>query len=116
MHVKFKLTVLLFCFFVLSNAVIGQPPELPTYEDHANLLVIKTESSDVRPIKSAADWSVRRAHIISGFERVAGRLPGGERRVPLDLMRSEPIDEGSYTRCHITPMALNLATGQRPGY
>lgn len=102
MHVKLKLTVLLFCFVVLSKSVIGQPPELPTYEDHANLLVIKRQSSEILPIKSASDWSVRRAHIISGFEKVAGRLPGGERRVPLDLMRSEPIDEGSYTRCHIT--------------
>ena len=96
---KFQLA-LLFCF-PLSAALKAQIPDVPTYPDHTRLLLVRENSGKTTEIRSAADWSVRRAHSISNFEKAAGPLPGGERRVPLDLKIDDTANMKSYTRLHI---------------
>ncbi|MBI1324210.1 prolyl oligopeptidase family serine peptidase [bacterium] len=83
------------------DLIFAQVPALPGYPDHAKLLVVRDAAGNESPVKSPADWAVRRAHIVSNFEKVAGKLPGGERRVTLDVKVDATTDEGSYLRHHI---------------
>jgi len=76
----------------------GAPPEVPIYLDHTKLLVVKNGKGEEQPIRSVSDWWVRRAHIVSHLEKVMGPLPGGERRVPLDLRVLETVEEPDYVR------------------
>ena len=71
--------------------------ELPRYDNHAQLLVVK-EGDTAKPVVTKADWEVRRAHILGHLQEVMGPLPGAERRVPLDLEILETHDEPTYTR------------------
>ncbi len=84
----------------LSPLSTAQAP--PTYNDHANLLLVKDGAGESVPVKSPADWSVRRAHILANLEAVMGPLPGGERRVPLDVKITETVETPKYTRYKLT--------------
>jgi dienelactone hydrolase len=77
-------------------------PQLPTYPDHARLMVVRNAEGSEGPVRSVSDWQVRRAHIVASLEAVMGRLPGGERRVPLDLRVIETIDEPAFVRKKIS--------------
>lgn len=72
--------------------------EPPAYPDHNRLLVIRDAAGRETPIRSITDWEVRRAHILANFERVAGPLPGGDRRVALDVQIIETHPEPRYIR------------------
>jgi pimeloyl-ACP methyl ester carboxylesterase len=60
-------------------------PRAPDYPDHTRLLVVRDERNNEHEIRSSADWAVRRAHVLAHLQEVMGPLPGGERRVPLDV-------------------------------
>jgi pimeloyl-ACP methyl ester carboxylesterase len=77
-------------------------PRAPDYPDHTNLLVVRGDSGEEVPVRSPADWQVRRAHILAHLQEVMGPLPGGERRVPLDVRLVETVDEPGYVRKKIT--------------
>ncbi len=67
-----------------------------------DLMVYRTRSGEVRPVRSRSDWRRRRVEIVAGFESVAGRLPGRERRVPLELRVEEETRLGGVVRRRIT--------------
>jgi len=89
---------------VMASAITtwAEPPRLPLYSNHTNLLVVRDAAGQETPVRTTADWAVRRAHILGAFEQVAGPLPGGERRVPLDLKMESAVDEGAHVRHHVT--------------
>ena len=66
--------------------------------DRDNLLQYHDGSGQVRPVKTAKDWQERRLQILEGMQDVMGRLPGDERRVPLQIEVKESVDVGSYVR------------------
>ncbi len=68
-----------------QNAEQSPGPRAPLYPDHTKLLVVRDGEGHEHPVQNAGDWDVRRAHILAHFEEVAGKLPGGERRVPPDV-------------------------------
>jgi pimeloyl-ACP methyl ester carboxylesterase len=74
----------------------------PSYPDHAQLMVVRDGQGRERPIKSLADWNVRRDHILAHFQEVSGKLPGGERRVPLDLQLISTEREPGFIRKKIS--------------
>lgn len=53
-------------------------------------------------MRRRSDWSRRRAEVVRGFESIAGRLPGRERRVPLELRVEDETDGGRFVRRRIT--------------
>jgi pimeloyl-ACP methyl ester carboxylesterase len=74
------------------------PRRAPEYQDHRRLLVVRDAAGNERPITSKSDWEVRRAHILAHLQEVMGALPGGERRVPLDLEVLETVEEPKFVR------------------
>jgi dienelactone hydrolase len=67
-----------------------------------NLLVFHHRKGDIAPVKSKTDWLKRRAEIVRGFESVAGKLPGREKRCRLNMRVDSTSDGGSYERWLIT--------------
>jgi hypothetical protein len=54
------------------------------------------------PVKTIEDWGKRRADILSGMASIMGRMPGAEKRCPLDLRVEKEEDVGTYTRRLVT--------------
>lgn len=72
----------------LAKAAHARPTAAPTaiaYPDHSRLLVVRDAKGDERPVKTAADWTVRVAHIRSNMQQVMGPLPDTSRWAPLDV-------------------------------
>jgi dienelactone hydrolase len=66
--------------------------------DRDNLLVYRNATGEVMPVKTIADWQVRRASIVAAMQEVMGPLPGAAKRCPLDVKIDEEVDCGSYVR------------------
>ena len=81
-----------------GNAAENQFSRLP----RTNLLVFHGKHGEVLPVGSKSDWLKRRAEIVSGFESIAGPLPGREKRCELDVRIEETKDCGNYERRLIT--------------
>src|SRR5258706_8197289 len=84
--------------FVMSSAAVAAEPRLP----RDNLLVYRGENSDQVPVKTTADWLKRREEILRGMQTVMGKLPGEEKRCPLEMKVEEEVDCGKYVRRLIT--------------
>jgi pimeloyl-ACP methyl ester carboxylesterase len=65
-------------------------------------MVVRDGDGRERPVRDRNDWDVRRAHILAHFQEVAGPLPGGERRVPLDVQVVSAETQPGYVRKKIT--------------
>ncbi len=93
------------CIFLLAVATfLGSPARAadPERLDRKDLLQYHDSSGTVQPVVTPADWQLRREEILRGMRDVMGPLPGGERRVPLDVQLIEEVDAGSYIRRLIT--------------
>lgn len=89
--------------FALSLSLIWAGPVVAAERlDRENLLVFRTESGAVAPVKTTADWQKRRAEILAGMQAVMGPLPGREKHVPLDVRVVSETDVGSYVRREIS--------------
>ncbi len=89
--------------FVLAGCALGSLPVArgqspPPRLDRENLLLYRDETGAVRPVKSIADWEKRRAAVLAGMQQVMGRLPGEEKRCPLEVRIESETDCGSYVR------------------
>lgn len=73
-------------------------PRLP----RDNLLLYRDADGHPAPVTSPADWSKRRAEILRGMQTVMGKLPGQEKRSPLDLKIVEEDEGDTFVRRLIT--------------
>lgn len=86
-------------FLALSRLVPASEPKAPPeYSNHAQLLEVRTADDRVLPVKTLADWAVRRDHILGHLERVMGPFPGPERRTPMEVEEVEVVDEPRFLR------------------
>lgn len=74
------------------------PAKPPAYPDRADLLVYADEARKLHPVKTAADWRRRKAHVLAGMQLVMGPLPRASRKVPADLKAEEEKDLGKVVR------------------
>ena len=88
----------LFITLFYSNHVMAVEPRL----SRDNLLVFRDKDGTVKPVQSTDDWLKRRTEILRGMEAVMGRLPGNEKRGPLDVKIEEEVDCGRYIRRFVT--------------
>ncbi|HKB37799.1 MAG TPA: alpha/beta fold hydrolase [Gemmataceae bacterium] len=96
--------------------------EPPFYPDKANLLVWRDIEGKEHPVRTAADWTKRREHILANMQRVMGPLPGPERKVPLDVKVTEGMKTARWVRKKLTfavekddrvPAYLFIPTGRK---
>lgn len=88
---------------VLAGAVaLAADPAAPPRLPRDNLLVFRGADGKPQPVKTADDWAKRRAEIVHGAETVMGKLPGAEKRGPLDPKVEEEVDCGTYVRRLVT--------------
>ena len=90
------------------------PDAVPFYADKLDLTCYLEPSGERRPIASAADWAIRRAHVRAGFQQVAGPLPSRERLEPLDLQVESEEDFPKFVRKKKTQICAETH-GQRHG-
>ena len=89
--------------WLIAAVLVGQAElRAPDYPDHHRLMFVRDGEGHERPVADRNDWEVRRAHIIAHFQEVAGPLPGGERRVPLDVRVVSEAREDGIVRRKIT--------------
>jgi hypothetical protein len=75
-----------------------EPLPAPLRLPRDNLLVYRGDGDQLLPVRTVDEWLKRRAEIVRGMQTVMGRLPGDEKRCPLDLRVDEETDCGSYVR------------------
>jgi dienelactone hydrolase len=78
------------------------PEEPSSYPDKANLLVYRDADGRERPVRTAADWDKRRAHVLAAMQQVMGPLPGDDAKVPLDVKVIEEVKTDHYVRGKLT--------------
>lgn len=79
-------------------AAADAPPRLP----RENLLLYRAPDGASVPVQTADDWAERRAEVVRGMEAVMGRLPGDEKRCPLEVKVGEEVDGGTFIRRLVT--------------
>jgi dienelactone hydrolase len=96
-----------------ASIIAWSPGQPPVYRDKQNLLVY-SDAAGEHPVKNAADWSVRREHILAGMQRVMGPLPCDLEKVPLEPQYSEAVGTPHYIR---KKLSFAVARGERvPAY
>lgn len=83
-----------------EESPIANPP--PARLPREDLLLCRAPGEAPARAKSAEEWRKRREEIVRGMEAAMGRLPGPEKRVPLDVRVTEEVDCGTYVRRKIT--------------
>jgi dienelactone hydrolase len=86
----------------IAKGFTKDPLWYASYNDHANLLVVKDESGKEKPVKTAFDWGQRRAQILAAAQSVMGVLPDSYQRVPLEMKVVQETATDSYVRKKIT--------------
>jgi dienelactone hydrolase len=77
-------------------------PAPPVYPDKGKLLVVRDAAGKERPVRTAADWAVRRGHILEGMQQVMGPLPDAAGKVPLDVKVLGEVKTPRYVRKKLT--------------
>jgi hypothetical protein len=93
----------LVCLGVLT--VLAAAADAPTPAPRLprdDLMRYRAPDGAIFRVQSPDDWPRRRAEIVAGMESVMGRLPGAEKKCPLDMQVEEEVDCGGYTRRLIT--------------
>ena len=68
-----------------ENNPPNEAPAAIAYPDHSNLLIVRDNQGNERPVKTAADWSERVAHIKANVQQVMGTLHDTSRWAPLNV-------------------------------
>jgi acetyl esterase/lipase len=77
------LPCVLICQIAVSNAQ-QPPPDVVSYPDHSNLMVVRDLQGGEKPVQTKADWVTRLGHIRANMQLVMGPVPNSAARVPLD--------------------------------
>jgi hypothetical protein len=93
-----RLMNLSLCLLLSGPWLIAAEPNSPARLPREQLLLFRDAQGVVQPVRSLADWELRRAEILRGMQQVMGQLPGNEKRVPLELEVAEEVDCGKYVR------------------
>lgn len=94
------------CFFLLlivhlSFLSADEPRFLPRLP-RDQLLLYRGANNEPAPVKTTNDWQKRRAEILEAAQDVMGRLPGPEKRCPLNVKLLARVDKGKFIQQMIT--------------
>jgi dienelactone hydrolase len=71
-------------------------------ESKSDLLVYLDKTGTLHPVRTIADWRVRREHVLQRMQLVMGDMPDRAKAVPLDMKVIEETDCPKYVRKKIT--------------
>ena len=94
--------VLLAVFVALPLVASAQQNVDSVAGECQRLLVYRDAAGKEQPVRSAADWRLRRAQILAGMQRVMGDLPDRQKLPEFDLRVVEEKTEPTFTRLSIT--------------
>ena len=88
----------------VSKAVLCFAADLPPLRgmSRGDLLEIRNPLGGLSRAATPLEWEVRRKEALEGFQRIAGSLPGEEKRCALEVKVDEEVDCGSYVRRLVT--------------
>jgi dipeptidyl aminopeptidase/acylaminoacyl peptidase len=94
-------------FAIGSSVTLAQQekwnPAVPSVRlPRDQLLMYRDPDGQIRPVRTIREWEQRRAEIQRGMETILGRLPGAEKRCPLEVKVEEEIARDTYIRRKIT--------------
>jgi dienelactone hydrolase len=92
---------LLWLLSVIAPSVLAAD-EAPSYPEHQDLSYYLDDSAQKQPIKTKADWEIRRGHILVNLHKVMGDLPRPENPVPLGMKVLEETKVGELIRKKIS--------------
>jgi hypothetical protein len=87
-------TVITISTLAAAPLFAGDPPRLP----RDNLLLYRAANGVSAPVKSKDDWLRRREEIVRGVASIMGKLPGNDKKCPLDAMVFDEVDCGTFVR------------------
>jgi dienelactone hydrolase len=95
-QVSSKLRLMLAAAAVQSavGLALADDAAVPLYREHQELSYYLDADGARHPIRSIADWNIRRAHILAHLQSVMGPLPHPARPVPLDVRVLEKVTLG----------------------
>src|SRR5262245_5606138 len=70
----------------------------PPYPDKAKLRTYRDKDGEEHPIKTPADWKIRRDHILANMQLAMGALSDAKSKVPLDIKVIEEEKTDKYVR------------------
>ncbi len=90
------------CWLAFAGSVLpataAPAADPPFYPNKQQLLVYRDATGAQHKVKTAADWAIRREHILASMQLVMGPLPEASRRVPLDIRVVEEERLAAFTR------------------
>lgn len=94
-----------FFALLLCNVTVAQnekPSAPPHYTNHNDLSYYLQPDGSRAPIKTAADWQKRHAHILDGMQEAMGPFPHPKSPIPLVVQTVEEHKEDGYIRRKVT--------------
>jgi dienelactone hydrolase len=83
--------------FAMARLAIADDA-VPIYPEHLNLAYYLDADGKKHDIKIAADWEIRRRHVLANMQRVMGPLPDRSKLAPLELQELETVKVGDVSR------------------
>jgi dienelactone hydrolase len=80
-------------------------PVSPDYPDHRQVMVVRDGDGNERPVRTAADWAIRRGHILDALQQAMGALPARDGLPPLDVQVADRERGRGFTRLSISFLA-----------
>lgn len=71
-------------------------------QENGNLLTYKDASGNERPVRTIAEWQLKRAQILKGMELIMGDLPARDNLPPLEIRYLDSVAGIGYTRFTIS--------------
>ncbi len=96
------LTLAVLGLLVTSSPGFATDPGTSPSVDHAQLMVYQAADGQEHPVRTAADWAIRRRQIIVGMEQAMGKLPDRSHLPPLDVKVVERVERDGFVRLGIT--------------
>src|SRR5262245_55753063 len=85
-----------------ATIVCGAEPN-DSREDRFQVLVYRDAGGEPHPVKSPADWQIRRRSILAGLQQAMGPLPDLKQSPPLEMqIRGESFQGDGYRRLTIS--------------
>ncbi|MFO0979131.1 MAG: hypothetical protein U0996_22165, partial [Planctomycetaceae bacterium] len=94
--------VMLLCLQTIRPVDAQETPGSPAPIRHTDLSVYRGDDGTPKPIRTEADWAIRREQILAGMQQAMGPLPAPIANQNFDVQVVEDVRKGSVRRLTLT--------------